>query len=58
MERDLFAQVVPSAQLPLHGRVARWHIFRTKNPNLGKFWGLAIKDVGILFGYMVYFTAI
>jgi hypothetical protein len=20
------------------GRVARWYIFRPKNPNLGKFW--------------------
>jgi hypothetical protein len=31
--------------------------FQTKNPNLGKFWeDLAIKDVGLFYGHLVYFS--
>jgi hypothetical protein len=34
--------------------------FLTKNPNLGKFWSvhIAMEDVGIFYGHLVYFTAI
>jgi hypothetical protein len=40
-------------------KVARWHFFQTKNPNLFKFLeGLAFEDVGIFNGHLVYFTAI
>jgi hypothetical protein len=34
-------------------RVARWYIFRPKNPNLGKFWrGLGMKKAGILYEHL------
>jgi hypothetical protein len=29
--------------------------FQTKNPNLGIFWSLAMEDVGIFYGRLVYF---
>jgi hypothetical protein len=30
--------------------------FRTKNPNLGKFWSVfALEDVGIFYGHLVHF---
>jgi hypothetical protein len=40
----------------LSTRVARWHIFQTKNPNLGKFW--RVLQWKMFYGHLVYFTAI
>jgi hypothetical protein len=35
-------------------RVARWYIFKAKNPDLGKFWkGLAVEDVCILYIWLL-----
>jgi hypothetical protein len=35
-----------------HNRVARWHIFKPKNANLGKILeGLAMQDFGIFYGH-------
>jgi hypothetical protein len=30
-------------------RVARWYIFKPKNPNLGKFWRAGVEKVGIFY---------
>jgi hypothetical protein len=40
--------------------VARWYIFRPKNPNLGTFWRalLAMEDFIIVYGPLVYFSEI
>jgi hypothetical protein len=32
--------------------------FQTKNPNLGKKMGLAMEEVGLFYGPLVYFTGI
>jgi hypothetical protein len=32
--------------------------FKTKNCNLGTLEGLAMEDVGVFYGHLVYFTAI
>jgi hypothetical protein len=48
----------------LLSRVARWRIFRPKNPNLGKFWRdlqwkmYNLWPFGLLYSHLVYFTAI
>jgi hypothetical protein len=46
-------------------RVARWHIFQTKNPILGKLWKALQRKMLIfllpfclVYGHMVYFMAI
>jgi hypothetical protein len=31
--------------------------FQTKNPNLDKFWSLAMEDVGVFYCHLVYFAA-
>jgi hypothetical protein len=38
-------------------RVARWYIFKPKNPNLGKF-RRSKKKVAEFYGQLVYYTAI
>jgi hypothetical protein len=44
------------APFVLQSRVARWHIFK---PKFGQFFeGLAMEDVGIFYGHLVYFIAI
>jgi hypothetical protein len=48
-----------SFRFPEWSRVARWYIFKTKNPNLGKFRReLGMEKVGKLYGYLEYITAI
>jgi hypothetical protein len=39
-------------------RVARWYIFKPKNPNLGKFWRALprIENVGIFYAHLEYIT--
>jgi hypothetical protein len=32
--------------------------FKTENPDLGKFWCLAMKDIGKFYGHSIDFTAI
>jgi hypothetical protein len=32
--------------------------FQTKNQNLGKFWRVAMEDIGIFYVHLVYLTAI
>jgi hypothetical protein len=40
-------------------RVARWFVFKLKNPNFGKIWfGLGMETVVIFYEYLEYFTAI
>jgi hypothetical protein len=55
-----------------HGRVARWFVFQTKNPNLGKLWRVLLWKIlvclmtiwsillplGIFYGHLVYFVVI
>jgi hypothetical protein len=60
-------------QIMAGSRVARWHIFRTMNPNLGKFWRVLqtkmfayfmhifwsiLRPLGKFCGHLVYFVAI
>jgi hypothetical protein len=40
------------------GRVAKWHFFKPKNLIRVNLEGLAMEDVGIICGHLVYFTAI
>jgi hypothetical protein len=45
--------------LNVRSRVARWYIFKPKNPNLGKILeGLGIKKVGMFYGHLEYITTI
>jgi hypothetical protein len=39
---------------PRPSRVARWHIFKPKIPIWVNFEGLAMENVGILYGHLVY----
>jgi hypothetical protein len=39
----------------IDSRVARWYIFK---PKITILEGLALEDVGIFYGHLVYFTAI
>jgi hypothetical protein len=43
---------------PVSSRVARWIIFRTKNPNLANLEGLRLENLGIFYGHLEYFTNI
>jgi hypothetical protein len=39
-------------------RVARWFVFKPKNPNLGKFWRALDLKMFIYFNFMGYFMTI
>jgi hypothetical protein len=57
MEADLMSlteQFRPESLI----RVERWYIFKPEIPIWVNFWeGLAMEDVGILYGHSVHFTA-
>jgi hypothetical protein len=42
------------------GRVARWFVFKPKNPNLGKFWRALqrLENVDLFYAHLEYFTDI
>jgi hypothetical protein len=48
LERDRFATYCAKSNLELT-RVARWFVFKTKDPNLGKFWRVLQRKMLVYF---------